>query len=171
MTTKREATKYLGRLISEGLQNAGLTQEVAAGKLGTSRRSVSNWAAGDAWPNAKTRAQLEQILGWKEGSLQEALAASLGEHGVPLMTFTDSYMRGSGSSETWPQASTEALVSELLRRYHRQEDRITELNRELALVKEEVLSQPDYSLAAHRAEPSMIERWRREAEDAGGEPA
>ena len=164
MTTKKEAIRHLGRLISQGLQDAGLTQAMAAEKLGTSRRSVSNWAAGDAWPTSKVRAQLEQILGWKEHALQEALASSLGEHGVPLTTFTDAYMRGQGSSETWPQASTETLVAELLRRYHRQEDKIAELNRELAMAKEEVLAQPDYSLAAHTAEPSMIARWRREAE-------
>ncbi|WP_197060582.1 helix-turn-helix domain-containing protein [Arthrobacter sp. L77] len=135
MTSKSEAKKYFGRLISQGLQDAGLTQAMAAEKLGTSRRSVSNWAAGDAWPTAKVRAELEQILGWKAGALQEAFAASLGEHGVPLSTFTDAHMRGQGSSETWPQASTEALVSELLRRYQRQEDVITALNRELASVK------------------------------------
>ncbi|MHA7210828.1 helix-turn-helix domain-containing protein [Arthrobacter sp. MDT1-65] len=166
MTTKREAIKHLGRLISQGLQDRGITQEMAAERLGTSRRSVSNWAAGDAWPNATTRGQLEQLLGWQERSLQEALAAALGDHGLPLNTFTDAYMRGDGGGETWPQATTEALVSELLRRYHRQEDRITQLNRELALAREEALSQPDYGLAAHAPEPSTLARRRAESEGA-----
>lgn len=168
MTTTDDIKAHLGKLILEAYTTKGLTRIDLANELGTNVRSITSYTQGDALPRVAKRQKLEAFLGWREGSIQEFLVEA--NSGRPLEELGLKWMGYAASSGVAAGLSAEDLADELLRRLRNAESRVRSLQRELDAVREEVLSQPDYSLAAHKAEPSMIERWRREA-GLGSEPA
>lgn len=169
MTTNDELKAHLGQLILEGYKSKGLTRIDVAKELGVDVRSITSYTQGDAIPRVSKRQKLEAFLGWRDGAIQEFIVEA--NSGTPLETFNLKWMGFGVESDVMAGLSADELADELLRRLRNAESRVRSLQRELDAVREEVLSQPDYSLAAHTAEPSMIERWRREAEEAGHEPA
>lgn len=165
MTSQKDPVRvHVGQLILNAYKAKGLTRYDVAKEIGVNIRSVTSYTQGDGLPKGEKRGRLERFLGWREGAIQDAIVA--GSSAVPLEEIDQRWMGFADERDPLTEASADDLVAELLRRLWDAESKVRRLKQELESVKEEVLAQPDYSLAAHRAEPSMIERWRREAEGA-----
>lgn len=168
-TTNNEIKAHFGRLLLDAYKAKGLTRIDMAKELGVDVRTITSYTQGDALPRVSKRENLERLLGWREGVIREFLVEA--NSGKPLEQLNLKWATADVEPDVLAGLSAEDLADELLRRLRNAESRVRSLQRELDAVREEVLSQPDYSLAAHTAEPSMIERWRREAEESGHEPA
>ncbi|RFS81730.1 helix-turn-helix domain-containing protein [Actinomadura spongiicola] len=57
----------------------GLTQEQVAERAGVTVKTIYNLESGERWPQARTRAAVEEALRWRPGDL-----ARVGEGGEPL---------------------------------------------------------------------------------------
>ncbi|WP_170180805.1 helix-turn-helix domain-containing protein [Actinomadura pelletieri] len=57
----------------------GLTQEQVAERAGVTVKTIYNLESGERWPQARTRAAVEEALRWRLGDL-----ARIGEGGEPL---------------------------------------------------------------------------------------
>jgi DNA-binding XRE family transcriptional regulator len=158
----RNQTKlHIGKMIADALKARRITQAVAAKELGINQRSIAYWQQGQSLPGKDAQRTLENMLGWKEGAIGEAIV--LGLSGSRLSEITPAWMAGRSGLPTLGEYADDDLGQELLGRLRNKDLEIRKLRAELELTRRQ-LAQPDYSLAAHAVEDSMSERFEREAQ-------
>lgn len=161
---RNQAKLHFGRLIADGLKARGITQAEAAKQMGISQRNINYWQQGQSFPTKSAQHALENMLGWKEGALSEAIAGALS--GAPIETFTPAWLAGRAGTPTLTDFADDDLGQELLGRLRNKDLEIRRLRAELEQAKRQ-LAQPDFTLAAHQVEPSMLERFAAEDEGRG----
>lgn len=81
---------------------------------GISPNTYANFETGRRWPRARTARQIESLLGWQGGIIEDVIAS-----GIDPDSLTLEHMRGSarlGPATGIAVYSTEELIAELLRR-------------------------------------------------------
>lgn len=96
-------------------ERGGRTREQFFGNFhGISFNTYVNFESGSTWPRARTTRQLENLLGWQDGIIDDVMASDLSPAEITL-----SHMRGHDGPDPATGIavySTEELIRELQRR-------------------------------------------------------
>lgn len=167
---RNQAKLHFGKLVADGLKARGITQAEAGRQLGINPRSIAYWQQGQSFPTKEAQKGVENMLGWKQGALAEAIASVLS--GAPLESFTPAWLAGKAEVPGLGDFADDDLGQELLGRLRNKDLEIRRLKAELSQAQRQLedRSQPDFSLAAHGVEDSMRERWLRDEDGVGEAP-
>jgi hypothetical protein len=113
--TQVDATRKQITLLAKRQRGAKTREEFFNGFEGISFNTYANFESGVAWPRHKTLSQLERLLGWQEGIIEEIEALE-----VDPATLTLAHMHGDEPLATPATSLSEypstALLAELARR-------------------------------------------------------
>jgi len=118
-----------------------------------SPRSVYFWLSGDSAPLVRNRAQLEDALGWKRGSVTDILEAPITRE-VTLSEVRDWGQVEEASVKRAAELSDDELLVELTRRWGSMRARLDEFER-VANGSPAKTAQDMFGLAAHSTEAAM----------------
>ena len=146
----------LSRLMNEQLEVSRLGPEGLVRLLpAVSPRSVYFWLSGDSAPLVRNRAQLEDALGWKRGSVTDILEAPITKD----ITLTEVKDWGAGATDDLAvkraaELSDDELLVELSRRWGSMRARLDEFERVTGASPAKT-HQDMFGLAAHSTDAGM----------------
>ena len=144
----------LSRLMSEQLEASRLGPEGLVRLLpAVSPRSVYFWLSGDSAPLVRNRAQLEDALGWKRGSVTEVLEAPITRE-VTLSEVRDWGQVDDVTAQRAADLSDDELLVELTRRWGSMRARLDEFER-VTNGSPAKTQQDMFGLAAHTTDAGM----------------
>jgi len=153
----------LGRLIRQQLVDMGVgPSKIVEGWSAGPTRSFYWWMSGEKPPLPRSRAMLEDALGWKRGSVTEVLEAPITQE------FTLSEVRDWGQAPPEnvrevpaASASTHELLMEVMRRFGELSSEVERLEGELKSLRRVANGSPAkthqdmFGLAAHTTDAGM----------------
>lgn len=132
MEAPDDGREELGRLIREELQDSGRGPiQVTAGWSSGNLRSFYGWKDGKVMPQERVRAMLEDALGWRRGTVTDILNAPITKQ-YTLSEIRDWARQVEPGAVSLKDLSSDVMLTELIRRFGWAQDRISELEAQLA---------------------------------------
>lgn len=89
MSNQLDTTRDRIRTLAKTARGSAGRKGVFDAKFGISFNTYANFESGKTWPRASTLRSIEQMLNWKDGAIDEAMAA-----GMEPALITMAHMRG-----------------------------------------------------------------------------
>lgn len=110
MSNQLDTTRDRIRTLAKTARGSSGRLDVYDGKYGISFNTYANFESGKTWPRAATLRGIEEMLGWKTGSIDDAITS-----GMPANQITLAHMRGEAPFEAEVQLAGILTGDQLIR--------------------------------------------------------